>query len=182
MDHIPQPSLMSGEALRLLRNRNAAGALRLHAEAYQERQLFTTLGNPVLLASQTPEWVDTAQTIYPAAHTDWIRAVQSRAKNFPAEIVHAVATACKRDDRKIQRPTLCYCGKADIVFLNLCPLCSNEQVRLLRVDPATFTAPLLISRILQLRSCNHRLPLDGSLWQAIVNANALASKQLIDLC
>ncbi len=172
---------MTGIAREHLQNGNMPEALTAHANGHAQHQMFITLGNPVLLAGQTPTWVAKAQLTFATAEADWIRAVQIRAKNFSAEIAHSVAAACKRPTRDVHRPVISYCGKDDFVYLDRCPMCGSENVRLLRKDPADFRPPNIISRILSVRVCDHHLPLEISLWQAIVNANTLLGESRIEL-
>lgn len=121
----------------------------------------------------TRTWVVTQLPTYTHAFDDWTHAVNMRTKNFATEIAHCVAMACKKQLRDVGRPTLSFCGKGNIIYLSRCPLCHEERVRLQRVEPSQFHPGSRFSRLLTIQICDHRLPLDDKLWQAILNASEL---------
>ncbi len=164
---------MTGQAFVHMQQGRVPDALRAHAEEFAERATFATLGNPIDLASQTQAWVTKAKELYPTAHADWVRAVQQRMRVFSMEIAHSVATACHRPTQQTHHPVLKYSGQADIIYVDRCPLCNAENVRINRADPATFRPPRLFSRILAARVCDHHLPISTGLWQAMLNASTL---------
>lgn len=173
MEWKPKPLAMSGAAHEHFQNGNIPEALRAHAQANHERVILANLSNPLTLSTMTRAWVEAQLPTYPHALEDWRSAVNMRVKNFPTEIAHCVAGACKKPTRDVERPGLSFCGKDDIVYLSHCPMCGEAGVQLKRIDPVHFQPGNRFSRLLSMQVCDHDLPLDDKLWQAIRNASEL---------
>ncbi len=173
MEGKPKPLAMCGVAHEHFQNGNIPAALKAHAEMGQERTVLATLSNPLTLSTKQRAWVEAQLQTYPHALDDWRRAVSVRVRNFPTEISHSIAVACKKQLRDVERPALSFCGKDDVIFLSRCPICYETGVQLKRIEPSQFHPGNRFSRLLSMQVCDHQLPLDEKLWQAILNASEL---------
>lgn len=171
---------MTGVAREHFRKGDIAAALRAHAKAHQEHVISESLNDPLILSGMTRAWVEACLPLYPRALDDWESAVSMRIKNFSVEISHSIALACKKHSRDVARPRLVYSGKDGVVYIDHCPLCGAENVKLQNADSKNFHPPRWYSGLSPNYACNHRLPLDPLLWQAILNANILISEGVIE--
>jgi hypothetical protein len=152
-------------------------AIRAQSKAHAAEVVAATLHNHILLSGMPRTWVDEQNVAHPNAFEAWVLAVGIRRRGFHTEIADAIAVASNKRLRDIPKFHLSFCGKNDIIYLDVCPLCGTENVRLQRVDPAQFRPRLPL--IGKLKACDHRLPVRDELWQAILNASLLIREKQI---